>query len=501
MSSSIQSAPRRDTTVPVAVKVGLLAGAAAVAWLPFIGVPLSRDEAGLLMVGSQWGPGLSLYGDYWVDRPPLLVALFGAISVVGDDAAVRVLGAVAAAISVVAAAALGRALAPLVPRAPVALAAVTAVATATPLMGAGAVNAEILAVPFVLAGLWAMVRALADQPASTTLGFAVLAGALGAGAALVKQNFIDVFVFATVVLVLLARLGGGHRRRALSLAGYVTLGALLVGGSVLGGAAILGTDPRELWDALVVFRAEASGVLAASATGDTAQRFAILVASLLATAMPLLVLFSLPAFLRPPRARVTGQRPAIDLRLPAVVVLAWELVGVLLGGSYWLHYLVGLVPGVALVVGLAIQRHPSYGRGFRVSMVLASISTIVTIAVLVVRPEPVPEQAAIDYLRAHAEPGDTGVVAFGAPNILRAAGLTSPYPSLWSLPVRVRDPQLDVFTAVLAGPDRPDWLVVAGASIATWGVDEHAALPYLEAHYSYRADAGDFRIYSLTDSS
>ena len=81
MSSSIQFAPRRATTVPVAAQVGLLAGAAAVAWLPFLGVPLSRDEAGLLMVGGQWGPGLSLYGDYWVDRPPLLVALFGAISV------------------------------------------------------------------------------------------------------------------------------------------------------------------------------------------------------------------------------------------------------------------------------------------------------------------------------------------------------------------------------------------------------------------------------------
>ena len=274
---------------------------------------------------------------------------------------------------------------------------------------------------------------------------------------------------------------------------------MLAGLPVLGGAAILGSGPHELWEAVVVFRAEASGVLAESATGDTAQRFAILVAALLATALPLVVLSTLPALLRTPTAAT--RQSAVDLRLPAVLVLAWELLGVLLGGSYWLHYLVALVPGVALLVGVALQRHPSVGRGFRVSIALASISTIITIAVNVVHPEPVPEQAAIDYLRAHAHPGDTGVVAFGAPNILQASGLTSPYPSLWSLPVRVRDPQLNNFAAVLAGPNRPDWLVVAGDSIATWGVDEDAAQPYLERYYSYRADAGSFHVYSLTETS
>ena len=35
-----------------------------------------------------------------------------------------------------------------------------------------------------------------------------------------------------------------------------------------------------------------------------------------------------------------------DLRWPALALLSWELVVVLLGGSYWLHYLMGLVPGL-----------------------------------------------------------------------------------------------------------------------------------------------------------
>lgn len=510
MSSLIRSAARRAASVDVAGQVWLLAGAAALSWLPFLGVTLTRDEAGLLMVGSQWGPGRSLYGDYWVDRPPLLIALFGGVSLLGEGTAARLMGSVAAAASVFAAAALGRAIAPRVPRAPVALAAVAAVATATPLMGAGAVNAESLAVPFVLAGSWAMVRALGHRSAGQAVRFALLVGVFGASAALVKQSFVDVFVFAAAALVVHARQGGEHRRRALVLAGALTCGGLLTGVAVLGVAALLGSDPVELWDALVVFRGEAAAVLAASGTAATVQRFAILIAALVATALPLVVLSVLPALLRPPTAPsaapdtsagLEGTRPTAqlttDLRLPAVMVLAWELFGVILGGSYWLHYLLALVPGTALLVGVALQRHPSVGRTLQATIAVASISTILAIAINVMHPEPVPEQASIDYLRAHAAPGDTGVVAFGAPNILYSAGLTSPYPHLWSLPVRVRDPQLHDLAAVLAGPSRPDWLVMTGSSIATWGVDEDAAQPLVERYYTYRAAADGFHIYSL----
>ena len=41
--------------------------------MPFLARPLSPDEGGFLLVASQWEPGTSLYGHYWVDRPPLLM--------------------------------------------------------------------------------------------------------------------------------------------------------------------------------------------------------------------------------------------------------------------------------------------------------------------------------------------------------------------------------------------------------------------------------------------
>jgi hypothetical protein len=98
------------------------------------------------------------------------------------------------------------------------------------------------------------------------------------------------------------------------------------------------------------------------------------------------------------------------------------------------------------------------------------------------------------YLTAHARPGDTGVVAFGDPVLLQASGLTSPYPQLWSLPVRVRDPRLTELAAVLRSDRRPTWLVVAGDSLDTWGVDSTDAQRVADRYYQPRTVIGDWHL-------
>ena len=65
-------------------------------WLPFVGRSLSPDEAGYLIVGGQWTDGSSLYGDYWVDRPPALIAIFEAADALGGAVPLRLIGALAA---------------------------------------------------------------------------------------------------------------------------------------------------------------------------------------------------------------------------------------------------------------------------------------------------------------------------------------------------------------------------------------------------------------------
>src|SRR4051812_1801214 len=142
--------------------VFLVAAVAVALRLPTLDAPPAPDEAGFLMVGGQWhASGRSLYGGDWVDRPPLLIALFGLAQILGGTVALRLFGCLAALGVVVLAALLGRTVAgrgrenlTAVWAALAGLAFVT-----TPLLGAPEVDGELLAAPMVLAGILAFLVA------------------------------------------------------------------------------------------------------------------------------------------------------------------------------------------------------------------------------------------------------------------------------------------------------------------------------------------------------
>lgn len=474
---------------PWRVVVGMATLTCLLGWLPFLARPLSPDESGLLMVARQWGPGDSLYGDYWVDRPPLLIALVALGDLLGGDAGLRFLGIVAVFASVLLAGLLGRAVAPGVPTAAVLPAATAAVLLGTPLFGGSVVNAELLGLPLLLAGMVAAILSTRATEVRTALVWGIVAGAAGAGALLVKQNLIDVFVLLLALLV-----AGGLRRPGRPAVVATALGACGgAGGAVLAvvaGAAALGTSPADLWYAVVSFRGEAASVLLESPASG--RRFQLMVLALLGSGAPLL-LGVLLAHLRRRRAAAHA-----GLLLPALAVLGWEAAGVLMGGSYWLHYLIGLVPGLAL---LASMSGPPYRlhAPVRWAYALATASTLCAIGWVGLHPIDRSEQEVAAWLAARAEPGDTATVAFGVSSILESAGLESPYPHLWSLPVRVSDPRLHDFTVVLSGPDRPTWLVISGIGLGTWGVDADAAQSSVKLHYQYVDDVAGYRIFRATE--
>lgn len=449
-------------------RVTALAVLAGAVWLPFAGRSLSPDEGGLLMLGAQWSDGTSLYGDYFVDRPPLLIALFSLADALGGTSwALRLLGVVAVVATVLLAGAVGRAasVSPVLP------ALTAAVLVATPLFGGTVVNGELLGLPFLVGGSAAVLMAARSDD---WLRWALLAGVLGACGALVKQSLLDVFVLAVVLLLM--------RRRFRAL-GAVTAAALATVALAVLLASWRGTSPSDLWEAVVVFRQEAASVIASSATGSTTTRLGGLLLALLASGAPLLVV----ALAR----RLRGS----SLMWPALAVLAWEMLVVLAGGSYWLHYLMGLVPGLVLLTAAA----PGTDRLLRAAYALCAASTAVALTWVLFQPIDRPEEPAIAWLDAHVEPGDTGMVAFGGANILRETGLSSPYPDLWSLPVRVHDPDLTALGALLSSADRPTWLVVAGASLGTWGVDATDADALLHEHYAAATTAGEWTIYRSDD--
>src|SRR4051794_4906153 len=90
--------PARLAALPVVPIVALSAFALR---LPFLTRPPTPDEAGFLVVASQWHVGgTSLYGNYWVDRPPLLIAIFQLAHLGGGMTALRLIGALAVAVTV-----------------------------------------------------------------------------------------------------------------------------------------------------------------------------------------------------------------------------------------------------------------------------------------------------------------------------------------------------------------------------------------------------------------
>ena len=181
--------------------VAALAAAAVLCWLPFLGRTPSPDEGGLLTVAGQWAPGSSLYGDYWVDRPPLLIGLFALADGLGGALALRVMGLVAVVLTVVLAGVVGRLAAgrQATTRAVVLPAGTAALLLATPLFGSTVVSAELLGLPFVLAGIAAALVSLGRADRTSSTWWAIAAGVAGAAAFLIKQNIVDVAVFVAVV--------------------------------------------------------------------------------------------------------------------------------------------------------------------------------------------------------------------------------------------------------------------------------------------------------------
>ena len=98
-----------------------------------------------------------------------------------------------------------------------------------------------------------------------------------------------------------------------------------------------------------------------------------------------------------------------------------------------------------------------------------------------------------------AAPGDTLVVYGGRADLVLASGLEAPYRHLWSLPMRVLDPDLAELRALLAGPRAPTW-VVMGAPGWAWDHNGAPIRAVLDERYDVHGRACNGRyVYLRTD--
>jgi hypothetical protein len=442
--------------------------------------PVFPDEAGFYQVANDLMEhgGSGLYGHYFVDRPPTLIWLFMVGAAFDNVLVMRVLaGALLMGFVALAWFTVRR-----LGGSAVWAVAVAAALVISPEIGAQTANGEAFAIPFVMAGLACVVQAERHR-GRTAMWWCAGAGFLGFVAMTVKQNFADVFVFAIAVLLglglrrlrtwpdIACRLGAG-------VAGAAVAAAIMVGYALTTSAGV-----RELWLAAVEFRTEANGVLAeGDRTGIEGRINSLTESAWLAGLIPFGIVLVIMAAMW--RFRVSALSYAIG------ALIAFEATCVVFGGNFWSHYLMGLAPGAVLAAGM-------WGRHLPVKIASAYIvlSCVVSVPVslyLLDGRGPDHSNEVGRFVKESGQPGDTATVLYGVADLQWATGMRSPYEHLWSLPVRVLDPDLDELVALLRSDRAPTWLVEA-FPVHDWDLDpRHQVDAVIDARYrEVWSDCGD----------
>jgi hypothetical protein len=233
-----------------------------------------------------------------------------------------------------------------------------------------------------------------------------------------------------------------------------------------------------------------------------------LVESFRSTRSPWLVLL-LPTVLLPRRRR-TPSRGGVGpddplLAVAALGLVAWEAVSVVAGGGFWLHYLMGMIPGLTLLLALSFARVPAGGSPRRQALHWVPRVALVGAVVAATWSAVVPflddpprmsrsEASVAAYLREHRDLGSTAVIAFGRPTILQAADLQSPYRQLWTIPVLTDDPDLTELAPVLAD-QQATWVVLRTSKLRGWGLTDTEALRNLSRDYELVHRSGTLEVW------
>lgn len=452
-------ARRVDGVVDSRWTIPIAAAAAFLLRLPGLTRPIRADEAGFLLVARAWDPEpASVYGPYFVDRPPLLIATYGWADDVGGPLFIRFVGALSCALLVVAAAYVARLVATETASRWTAVA--VAAITSNIAINAVAVKGELLALPLLMGSLWLALLAVRDRSWAWALGGGLLAGlALG-----FKQNLVGGIVFTAVLFVASALAGRISRTDLLRLALTASAGALVpLLGTVLWARAA-GVDLDALWYAVYGFRFDAAAVLASGSAETETVRAALLVVSALGAGMLLVI----GGFVVHIRGEWEDDAP---LTAAVAALLVVDVAGLVLGGSFWRDYLFPLLPATALCAALLARRRSKRGVAMRSVISAAALSTVLLLigwaGYQALGLQEFDEVDTGEALHDVAEADDTLVVFGGRADLQITSGMPSPYEHLWSLPMRTLDPHLADLESVVTGQDAPTW-IVEWVAFGTW---------------------------------
>jgi hypothetical protein len=450
--------------------------------------PLKPDESGFLLVSRDWHPRAdSLYGFLFVDRPPVLIGLFRVSDLLGGAYAPRVAAALLVLALVYAAYRTGLLLGGVSAARWTAAAAVAL--SGQPDLEMWAAKSESLGVPFVMVSCWLSLEALHARPGRTRNLYAVGSGVAGGLAIGMKQNLIGGAVFGLVLLAVGLRTRRLTFKEARTVAGSAVAGFAVPLLVVVAWVVAKGVELHTLWYALYGFRGEAFAVIRQQSMAAPLQRLGGLLMLFVLTGLVLVLGWFIIRF----RAAMAAHAEAA---VAALVMVLVDLLGLILGGSYWTPYLTALFPGAIVAVAvMASSAVPSARRGMQIVVSACVASMVVyslgwTVGHLQGRTAPTANYVGAAIKEA-AEPGDTIVVLYGRSDVVLESGLGTAYEHLWSLPMRTLDPELDELRGVLAGDDAPTW-VVAWSALNSWDIDHDGKLrALLEKDYVEVAELCD----------
>ncbi|MGZ4429134.1 MAG: ArnT family glycosyltransferase [Nocardioidaceae bacterium] len=449
MTTTVLGDPAIGSRLSTRRVVGAVVVATVALRLVLVLAPPHPDEAGYLMVARAWHlGGPTLYGHYWVDRPPGLIGLYKIASLVPWIPMIRVLTIPFVVLFIVSAAWAAHQVAG--ERAARWSAVVAGALAVSPLLGTQVADGELFAAPLVMFAVALTLKAV-RRPGGPSYRLAFVAGLVAGLAVSVKQNFGDALLFAIVLVVASVVQGRLGRREAAYVLAAGMAGSGLVVLTMVAYAIATGVGAHELWYDLFLFRWQALGVASVDDLHQRLARAGGLAVSAVLSGMVLVLLLALREIWR---RRGHGS----PLAWAVAVTVAAEGLSIAAGGGYWPHYLLQLAPMVALTAGVWVASI----RPMRAVAVLAAISAVLALAGTAVTGsgESLAGQKVGSWVARAGRPGDTATVLYPREQLQLATGMLSPYPYLWTLPLRARDPQLAQLRALLRGPHAPTWIVL-----------------------------------------
>ena len=454
-----------------------------VARASYVPKPLRNDEGGYLLIARQWHTGGEfMYGDYFADRPPLLMLIFRIAALPEWDHAIRVVAIPFVLVFVLAGWRAGTLLAG--PSGGRWAAVVAAGFMCSPGLAAEQADGELFGATLVMAALALILSAWNAGSRRSQLCWAGAAGAVAAAAPLVKQSLLEGLLLLAGLVVLGCWGRGAVRRRALLVGAAGSLGALVPCALVGVWLVAAQIEPADAWYELVGSRGVALGELWATSPDDALRRLTQLVVLGTVTGLlPVVATWLLGARRRP-------EPPAAGVALISPL-LVFGVVGIASGGAYWPPYLLQLTPAAVLAAGAMAPSASVPGAWMRRwAMLVAATAVLGTLGSAVVYaavPSAWSSQRTGEWLAAARAPEDTGLVVYGLPSVLETADMASHYPHVWSAALRTLDPEQTRLRATLAGPDAPAWIVQINGFNA-WGIDDGSRLRDL-VHERYRVVA------------